>query len=536
MRSSSGKRRARGLFAATTVLLLTLGSAPPAHAGLLGTVLDVVDTTVDTTVGLVEDTGSLLLGDEWLVEDGVETTMDHVNEVIGAKKAWRNGYTGDGVDIALIDTGVVPVPGLKLSPVVNGPDLSLENQVTDVRYLDTYGHGTHLAGIAAGRESTRGGFRGVAPDAGLVSLKLGTYDGAVDVSQVIAAIDWVVQHRRNGGRNIRVLNLAYGTMSTNSPQADPLSHAVENAWRNGIVVVASAGNSGRSAALGTPAVNPYVVAVGASDTAGTVGTSDDSVATFSSGGDAVRRPDLVAPGRSIVSLRDPGSFIDYHYPSARVGETLFKGIGTSQSAAVVSGAAALLLQQRPGLTPDQVKRLLTRTAAAVSSDGAAAGAGVVRIDSALAAPTPSTSQTWTPSTGTGSLEAARGEGHVADGDSELKGEHTILGPWETAPWSSDSRAGKAWSGGVWQGRIWTGDCWCGTSWTSQTWGAATWSGQTWAGNDWQGRTWRVGSWDGRTWRESAWDSSTWDDGSSWEGRTWRGASWLGRTWRGAPQR
>ena len=532
MRSTSTKRRARVLVSATTVVLLTFGGTAPAHAGLLGGVIDVIDTTVDTTVDLVDDVGGLVLGDGWLVEDG-QTSMDHVNDVIGAKKAWRNGYTGAGVDVALIDTGVVPVPGLTLSPVVNGPDLSLESQFADVRYLDTYGHGTHLAGIAVGRQSTKGGFRGVAPDAGLVSLKLGTYDGAVDVSQVIAAIDWVVQHRNSGGRNIRVLNLAYGTLSTNTAQSDPLSHAVENAWRNGIVVVVSAGNSGPGASLGTPATNPFVISVGASDTEGTVSTYDDTLAEFSSGGDSVRRPDLVAPGRSIVSLRDPGSFIDHHYPSARVGETLFKGSGTSQSAAVVSGAAALLLQQRPGLTPDQVKGLLKKTAAAVPSGGAAAGAGVVRIDSALSAAPPSTVQTWTASTGTGSLEAARGEGHVADGQSELNGEHTILGPWAATPWATDSRAGKAWNGGVWQGQTWIGDCWCGTSWTSQTWATATWTGQTWAGNDWQGRTWRVGSWDGRTWRQSAWDSSTWDDDSAWEGRTWRGASWLGRTWRGA---
>ena len=534
MRSSSTRRRTRALFAATTIMLLTVGGTAPAHAGLLGTVIDVVDTTVDTTVELVDDTGGLLLGDEWLVEDGVETSMDHVNDVIGAKKAWRNGYTGKGVDVALIDTGVVPVPGLTVSPVVNGPDLSLESQSAEARYLDTYGHGTHLAGIAVGRQSTKGGFRGVAPDAGLVSLKLGTYDGAVDVSQVIAAIDWVVQHRDSGGRNIRVLNLAYGTLSTNTAQSDPLSHAVENAWRNGIVVVVSAGNSGTSAPLGNPATNPYVIAVGASDTAGTTSTSDDSVAAFSNGGNSERRPDVVAPGRSIVSLRDPGSFIDYQYPSARVGETLFKGSGTSQSAAVVSGAAALLLQQRPGLTPDQVKGLLTQTAAAVANSGGTAGAGSVRIDSALATTTPSTVQTWTPSTGTGSLDAARGQDRVADGETELIGENTLLGPWMADPWISASRAGRAWTGGTWQGQTWTGDCWCGTSWTPQTWGVATWSGQTWAGNDWQGRSWRTGTWDGRSWRDAAWDSGTWD-GGTWDGRSWRGRSWRG-TWAGSDTR
>ncbi|HVM20181.1 MAG TPA: S8 family serine peptidase [Egibacteraceae bacterium] len=510
--------------------MLAMG-ATPSHA-LLKTTTSLLDSTVDTTLGLVDDTGGLLLGDGWLVEDGVETSMDHVNDVVGAKSAWRNGWTGKGVDVALIDTGVVPVPGLTRSPVSNGPDLSLENQSADARYLDTYGHGTHMAGIAVGRESATGGFRGVAPDAGLVSLKLGTYDGAVDVSQVIAAIDWVVQHRRSDGLNIRVLNLSYGTSSTQSPQLDPLSHAVENAWRNGIVVVVSSGNNGNTAALSTPATNPYVVAVGAADTAGTVGHSDDTVAKFSSGGSSARRPDLVAPGRSIVSLRDPGSYIDVNYSTARVGDKLFKGSGTSQAAAVVSGAAALLLQQRPGLTPDQVKALLTRNAASIAGGDPKAGAGMVRVDRALSASTPSTRQTWTASTGTGSLEAARGMAHVADDGTELTGEHTILGPWSATPWSTASTAGTAWTGGVWQGQTWTADCWCGTSWAPRTWGHAPWVGQTWAGNDWASRSWKVGTWDSRSWKESAWDSRSWKDGS-WESRSWKGGSWLAGTWNGA---
>ena len=532
MRSpKSSTRVRRALVSATTLFTMIAVSVAPASAGVIGGLVEVVDETVDTTVGLVDDTGGLLLGDGWLVEEDVETSMEHVNDVIGAKAVWRKGYTGKGVDVALIDTGVVPVPGLTYSPVANGPDLSLESLSDEARYLDSYGHGTHMAGIAVGRASANGGFRGVAPDAGLVSLKLGTYDGAVDVSQVVAAIDWVVQHRNSGGLNIRVLNLSYGTASTQSPQTDPLSHAVENAWRHGIVVVSSAGNNGASAALGNPATNPYVIAVGASDTAGTVGASDDSVAEFSSGGTAARRPDVVAPGRSIVSLRDPGSFIDHNYPTARVGETLFKGSGSSQSAAVVSGAAALLLQQRPGLTSDQVKALLKTTAVSIAGGDPKAGAGLVRVDRAVGTSTPSTQQTWTASTGTGSIEAARGAAHVADGDEELAGERSILGPWQVTPWAADSAAGRAWDGGVWQGQTWTGDCWCGTSWASRTWGHVPWSGTTWAGNDWASRSWRVGEWDSRSWRSGEWDSRSWREGQ-WESRSWRGDSWDSRSWRG----
>ncbi len=128
-------------------------------------------------------------------------------------------------------------------------DLSLEADVPEARYLDTYGHGTHMAGIAAGRSPgadlrTEHGFLGVAPDARIVSIKVADNTGAVDVTQVIAGIDWVVQHRNEGDLNIRVLNLSYGTDSKQGYQIDPLAAAVERAWDAGIVVVVAAGNDG----------------------------------------------------------------------------------------------------------------------------------------------------------------------------------------------------------------------------------------------------------------------------------------------------
>jgi serine protease AprX len=511
-------RIAAVLLAMMTISITVTGAA---SAGLLSSTTNLVDTTLDTTLNTVDNVGGVLLGDGWLVEEGVETSMVHVNDVIGAKAVWNKGYTGKGIDIAVLDTGVVPVDGLTSSPVSNGPDLSFESLNSSTRYLDTYGHGTHMAGIAAGRSATAGGFRGVAPDAGLVSLKLGTYDGAVDVSQVVAAIDWVVQHRRSDGLNIRVLNLSYGTSSTQSYRVDPLAHAVENAWRNGIVVVTSVGNDGTAAPLSNPARDPYVLAVGAGDTKGTVGTSDDAVAAFSNGGTTERRPDLVAPGRSIVSLRDPGSYIDQTYPEARVGEKLFKGSGSSQAAAVVSGAAALLLQQRPSLTPDQVKALLKSTAVRIAGGNPAAGAGMVKVDKALAAATPTSVQSWARSAGTGSIEAARGGAHVADGDDELDGENSILGPWDASKWPAASAAGKAWSNGVWQGKQWSAACWCGTSWARRTWGASPWTGTMWSGADWSSRSWKEQTWDSRSWKGEGWTSRSWKDGS------WDGAGWLG---------
>jgi serine protease AprX len=317
-------------------------------------------------------------GSKWGV-GGSTNSLFSVVSSIGAfdlhKIKTSNGdpVTGKGIGVALIDSGVAPVPGLDdKTRVVNGPDLSFESQNPSTRYLDTFGHGTHMGSIIAGKDVSVDSanplsYSGVAPDAKLISLKVATADGATDVSQVIAAIDWVVAHHRDPDLNIRVLNLSFGTNSLQNEKIDPLSHAVESAWRNGIVVVVSVGNDGAAGTSVTmPAANPFVISVGASDTQGTSSKGDDTLATFSSVGNFSRHADLVAPGTSIVGLRDPGSYIDVNYPSGLVpGDTsgrLFRGSGSSQAAAVVSGGVALLLQQRPNLSPDQVKSLLMTTA------------------------------------------------------------------------------------------------------------------------------------------------------------------------------
>src|SRR5689334_20946864 len=244
-------------------------------------------------------------------------------------------------------------------------------------------------------------YSGVAPGAKLISLKVATSDGATDVSQVIAGIDWVVAHRNDPGLNIRVLNLSFGTNSVQSEQVDPLSHAVESAWRNGIVVVVSVGNDGAAAtSITMPALNPYVIAVGATDSQATEAYGDDTLATFSSVGSTSRHADFLAPGTSIVGLRDPGSYIDVNYPTGLVpGDStgrLFRGSGSSQAAAVTSGAVALLLQKRPTLTPDQVKALLIATANPLSKvTSYAKGAGELDISKAMNATVPSVyTQSW----------------------------------------------------------------------------------------------------------------------------------------------
>jgi serine protease AprX len=307
---------------------------------------------------------------------------------------------------------------------------------------------------------------------------------------------------------------------------DPLTHAVENAWRAGIVVVVAGGNSGTDAPrLNNPAYDPYVLAVGAADTRGTVGASDDLVPEYSSRGDASRRVDLVAPGRSIKSLRDPGSYLDQAHPDARVDDRYFKGSGSSQAAAVVSGAVALLLQSRPSLRPDQVKALLRGTAEAMpGADAAGRGAGELDVYRAFLTATQTTTQTWPASTGLGSLEQSRGTQHVADDGVDLTGERHPLGDFDAATWAPASAAFSAWNGGTWAGGSWTGDCWCTTSWSGKTWTGKTWTGATWTGATWTGKTWTGKTWTGATWTGKTWTSSSWT-GKTWTGKTWTGAGW-----------
>ncbi len=345
-------------------------------------------------------------------------------DVIGAGAYWQAGFTGQGVDVAIIDTGAAEVAGLNTGNVLHGPDLSFDSQFPELIHTDGYGHGTHLAGIIAGREDASTApvagdtsrFNGIAPGARVVAVKIGDHGGVSDVSQAIAAIDWVVQHRNTDGLNIRVLNLSFGYDSANSYADDPLAYAAEVAWRKGIVVVAAAGNGGAKTRLSSPAYDPHIIAVGATDSMMTATTSDDVIPTWSSC-DTSRNPDVVAPGRSIASLRVPGGYVDSTYASARLNDYLTKGSGTSQAAAVVSGAAALIISQRPSITPNGVRLLLNSTAGSIqkSAPKKCQGNGVISLAKAFGTPTPTGTASWAAyGNGRGSLEAARGGYHVAD--------------------------------------------------------------------------------------------------------------------------
>ncbi|MDT4991188.1 MAG: serine protease AprX [Actinoplanes sp.] len=536
-------RRAGGTLGRDLDLITGFAATVPGASLAALRALPGVEVTTDAPVRMKSDS--------WVDQVG-STPLTRIIAAVGANKAdnanpditdTKTGIslTGAGVGVALIDSGVAPVQGLTgPGKIVFGPDLSFESQATNLRDLDTYGHGTHMAGIIAGQDpaSVTGTahFSGVAPAATILSVKVAAADGASDVSQVIAGIDWVVAHRNDRGLNIRVLNLSFGTESTQAEILDPLSFAVEQAWNAGIVVVVAAGNDGPAANhLTMPAANPNIIAVGGADTMGTDARADDQVTTFTNRGNASRHVDVIATGQSVVSLRNPGSYIDRTYPTARLSTTadptqrFFRGSGTSQAAAVVSGSVALLLQQRPGLTPDQVKRLLMNTATPiVGGDPYAAGSGQINVEAAAKAKTPGTvNQLNLIATGLGSLEQSRGGSHVYDSSTGavLTGEKDIFGKtWNAAVWALNAKQQKTWNGGTWNGSVWAGTTWGGTVSSNQAWAGAVWAGRSWAGSSWAGRSWATAVWTGRSWSAATWS------GRSWSGRTWAAAGWPEPSW------
>jgi serine protease AprX len=483
---------------------------------LAGTGLGVAHADVDRGLGYdpVTDKGSLY----------------NIAEVVGAHDAYRKGLTGKGVGVALLDTGVAPVPGLTSGNVIDGPDLSFDSQQPGMAHVDGFGHGTHLASIIAGRDvagtpssyldPTR--FSGIAPDATLVNVKLGASNGAVDVTQVIAGIDWVVEHAKDPGLNIRVISLSYGTDSLQSSGIDPLAYAVENAWKRGIVVVAAGGNEGEPGkTLANPAYDPHVLAIGAMDDAGTVDTSDDTVPEWSTRGTDARHVDVVAPGVSVLGLRVPGGLADSENPQARVGDRFAHASGTSQATAVAAGEAALILQQYPQLAPDQVKQLMMTTASGIlSTVPIFGGSGLVNLRAVLNNPLNAVLKTvggllngllgpgW--GSGTGSLEKARGSFHVGSDISELRGEVDIFGrAWSSSSWARQASGGSVWDYGSWRGQRMAGDAWQNRAWPTTAWASADWTGASWTSDGWSAKTWVAKTWVAKTWVAKTWVSQSW---------------------------
>jgi serine protease AprX len=304
-------------------------------------------------------------------------TVDLTTATSNADQAFQAGLTGAGVGIAIIDSGIYNHPDLAGKVVYHQSFVPKVN-------ADDYGHGTHVAGIAAGSGASSNGpqftqsFRGVAPGASLIDLRVLDANGVSNDSVVISALDRAIAVK--GQFNIRVINMSLGRPIYESSAKDPICAAVAAAWKHGIVVVVAAGNLGRNG-YGTvlsPGNSPYAITVGAMKSEGTPNRSDDLIASYSSKGptwiDFEAKPDIVAAGNLVGSLLAPGSTLSKEYPGNIVpasvymqpgysaSPTYFTLSGTSMATPVVSGAAAILIQSDPTLTPDLIKARLMKTA------------------------------------------------------------------------------------------------------------------------------------------------------------------------------
>jgi serine protease AprX len=373
---------------------------------------------------------------------------------VAADAMWSTGNTGQGIDVAVVDTGVAASHEALSEAIVGGVDLS----GGDDPFHDGHGHGTHLASIIAGSTGELddpSAFTGIAPDAGIVSVKVAGDDGSTTISTVIAGLDWVLREGDEHGLDIRVVNLAFGAPPLAGYRIDPLAAAVERLWSSGIVVVAAAGNVGPGFGLAAPAYDPYLIAVGALDSHGTVAGDDDDVASFSASGSPTQRRtvDVVAPGRSVHGALAPGSLVALEHPTSIVGGDYVVGTGTSQATAVVAGAAALVLGAAPRLSPDQVKHVLRKTARRLAVERDVQGAGVIDLGGVASmldelASSSHARQTFAPASANG----------VAERD----------GTWDGSRW-----AGSRWAGSRWAGSRWAGSRWAGQAWVTEAW-TGTW--------------------------------------------------------------
>jgi serine protease AprX len=351
---------------------------------------------------------------------------------------------------------------------------------------DAFGHGTMVAAIAAGSSSS---YPGVAPTARIIALRAVDGEGRSRIADVLEAADWIYKNRI--GKGIGVVNFSIRSTHPNWGFYDPINLAVERLWHTGTVVVASAGNGGEQRMLYAPASDPFVITVGATDTAGTVSVADDFDAPWSSRGytaEGFAKPELAAPGRHIVAAVPSGSYLARTFPERVVSPGYMWMSGTSFSAPIVSGAAAQLLARHPDWTPDQVKGALMLTARTLPN-AADLSTGVGEIDAAAAA----------------ALSAPPNPNeNLYDFVKRDSGGR----PYFDAPaWNAHVLADATWTSATWTSATWTSATWTSATWTSSAWAAAALTDATWTSATWTSATWTSATWTSATWTSATWTSA-----------------------------
>ncbi len=387
---------------------------------------------------------------------------NHYLETLNVQPVWDMGLRGDGVAVAVIDSGIFMNRDFSIDP--GKPHTRIVKQLSfnpdSFRTDDVYGHGTHVAGIIGGNGTHSDGFyQGVAPRVDLINLKISDEAGMAYESDTVSAMQWVLDNKDE--YNIRVVNLSIQSTVAQSYHTSPLDAAAEILWFNGVVVIAAAGNASAAGGLNpidaAPANDPFIITVGASNEQGTADRNDDNVASFSAYGttmDGFRKPDIFAPGKDIISVSSDSSPWTQDYPERTYQDgDYFRLSGTSMAAPMVAGAAALLLQDEPDLTPDQVKYRL------MNASGQIPG--------------------WT---------------EDDDGDTEPY-DYAYLDVYAvvTATTTENTNTGTEASQ-----LLWTGDdpvTWNSVNWNSVNWNAVNWNAVNWNAVNWNAVNWNAVSWE-----------------------------------------
>src|SRR5919197_2135404 len=409
----------------------------------------------------------------------------HVTAITPDAKVKASAYEDstmwqDSTDMSILQNSFDPNTGVITGPAPQAPTIAIVDSGVQARTDfggrfgaridmcslctsgsgdDLEGHGTMVAGVAAGA----GKYGGGAPNAKLVSIRTANANGESRMSDVIAAADWIKQNAKQ--YNIRVANFSLAGATETSFRVDPLDKAVEALWLKGIVVVAAAGNHGQGVAVSesyAPGNDPFVITVGALDQHMTSDPSDDTVPSWSAYGmtmDGFHKPDVSAPGRYMVAPVPSTASIPTTVPDRVLEPGYMWMSGTSFSTPVVSAAAAQILARHPSFTPDQVKGALMLTANYLPSN-VGGSAGVGEIDAGLAStidapPNPNVGLyqfvSTDPITGARVFDAASWNAFVATNAS-----------WSQASWAEAS----------WAEASWNAASWAEASWNAQTWNAS----------------------------------------------------------------
>ena len=351
---------------------------------------------------------------------------------------------------------------------------------------DGYGHGTMVAGIAAGAAA---GYYGTAPQANILSLDVMNDDGSATVSDVLKATDWILANRK--AYNIKVANFSLHSANRASVMFDPLDQAVEKLWLNGVTVVAAAGNYGNGSAVGVqfaPGNDPFVITVGASDTHDTLKTGDDTTASFSAygyTGDGFWKPDISAPGRALIGPVPALGQMALGHPDKVTSPGYMQLSGTSFSTPIVAAGAAMLAAQHPTWGPDQIKGALMANATptpAVKDNGL--GVGEVNIAAARA----NNHTPPNPNAGLDQFVTTQSDGTRVFDASSWQSAALANAAWNDVAWSD-----VAWSDAAWSDVAWSDVAWADVAWASAAWGDAAWSDAAWSDAAWADAAWADGA-------------------------------------------